>query len=113
MFARIKSLPIGLLLVVCGGCVCRDCLTRCHCWPKAAQLECRQVEPQAIIPDLSLLPKNLPPEKPSGQFCELSETNAQCLAAKNSKSANLLVKEADAVATQHTCLHDGSELARE
>jgi hypothetical protein len=113
MRAWMKSLPIGISLLLCGtGC---GCLKRCCCsWSRSTpQLECRQVEPQPIVPDLSLVPKDLPPPLPVGQYCALAERDAQCLAAKNSKTANLLEQEADAVAIQKKCFHDGTELAQD
>ena len=113
MRAWMKSLPIGISLLLCGSGCC--CLKRCCCsWSSPTpQLECRQVEPQPIVPDLSLVPKDLPPAFPGGQYCALSERDAQCLAAKNSKTANLLEQEADAVATQKKCFHDGTALAQD
>jgi hypothetical protein len=110
MFAWMRFLLIGISLLLCGGgCACVE---KCCCWPRAAQQsECQQVEPQPVVPDLSLLPEHLPPDDPVGQHCALSESNAQCLAAKNSKIANLLTEDAEAVATQRKLCHDGSELA--
>ena len=77
------------------------------------QLECREVRPQPLVPDLSLLPSNPVPARIDGQFCAISEREAQCLAAKNSKTANLLAAEADAASAKRDCLGNGSELARE
>jgi hypothetical protein len=65
-----------------------------------------------VKPDLSLLPTQPIPDRPAEQFCALPEAEAQCLAVRNSKAANLLVMEAEAVATQHHGFGDGTELAQ-
>jgi len=113
MFAYLKSPGIGILLLfLCsGGCAC---LKKCCCWPRATpHLQCSQVEPTEIIPDLSLLPQALPPVDGPSQYCAITELNAQCLAARNSKKANLLVQEAEAVESQRKCFDRGNELAQE
>lgn len=61
--------------------------------------------------DLSQLPPNPVPERINERHCALTETEAQCLAARNSKTGGLLAKEAEAVESQKQCFHDGSELA--
>jgi hypothetical protein len=113
MFSRLKSPAIGiLLLLLCsGGCAC---LKKCCCWPRATpHRQCSHVEPTEIIPDLSLLPQALPPVDGPSQYCAITELNAQCLAARNSKTANLLVQEAEALETQRKCFDRGNELAQE
>ena len=114
MLAWMKSLPMALSLALWGGCAWKECLTCCDCCPRAApQIACRPVDPQAVTPDLSQVPEHLPPVRPGEQFCALTEINVQCLAARNSTVANLLVQEAEAVTTQRKCFNDGSELASE
>lgn len=79
----------------------------------AIQLECRDVKPQPVAPDLSALQSNSVPERINGRFCAISEREAQCIAAKNSKTANLLAMESEAAGALRACFGDGSELSRE
>jgi hypothetical protein len=114
MFAWIKSLPIGLALIVCAGCAAPQRQSCSYCQPMAAiQLECRDVKPQPVAPDLSALQSNSVPERINGRFCAISEREAQCIAAKNSKTANLLAMESEAAGALRACFGDGSELSRE
>jgi hypothetical protein len=77
------------------------------------QFECREAKPRPVAPDLSSLQSNPVSERASGPFCAISEREAQCIAAKNSKTANLLVKEAEAAGANRECSGDGSELAHD
>jgi hypothetical protein len=114
MFAWTKSLPIGLSLIVCVGCAAPPRQSCNSCRPAAAmKFECREANPQPVAPDLSALQANPVSQRVSGPFCAISAREAQCTAAKNSKTANLLVKEAEAAGAQRKCSGDGSELARD
>ncbi len=113
MFAWTRSLPVGIFLALWGGCACRQ-----HCQSVGTytgkseqQFECRRIEPQAIVADISRVPADLKPEKEPA-YCVLSEMEAQCLAVRNSNLANLLAKEAEAV-RQQSSDRSGSNLASE
>ncbi len=111
MLAWIKSLPIGISFIVLQGCAWPGGRTCCCRPPAAPQLACREVEPLPVVVDLSLLPATRTSQRVHEQYCALAEMEAQCLAARNSKTGRLLAMEAEAVAAQKHCVDGGSELA--
>src|SRR4051812_33756200 len=105
-------LLLGLLAVGCavvaGGCARNRECCQPNCPPPATvALECQPVERKPLIVDLSLL-GNRPQPPPSHTYCNLTERDAQCLAAMNAANARLLEQEADAVEVQPAGHHRGN-----
>src|SRR5262249_31794915 len=94
-------LLLGMLAVGCavlaGGCAKNRNCCQPSCPPASVQLDCQQVERKPLVVDLSLL-NNRPQAPAKHPYCNLTERDAQCLAAMNAPNARLLEYEADAVA---------------
>src|SRR4051812_34236811 len=96
-------LVLGLLAVGCAllpsGCARNRACCQSAGPPPAVQLDCQSVERRALVVDLSLL-SNRPQPPAMHPYCNLTERDAQCLAAMNAPNARLLEGEANAVAVQ-------------
>lgn len=109
---RFLSLALGLLLL--GGCACRQCCPTARCCTTSEQMfDCRATTRQAVTVDVAQVRAQtgaLSLAEPR-QYCALEEQEAQCLAATNASIANLMVREAAAVAAQPAggCLHGGND----
>lgn len=98
---------VGTLLfaaLAASGCASRRCCPPAESLP-VAQLQCQQVQRQAISPDVSAVPPRGSVTFEDRQYCNLPERDAQCLAAGNSPLAKLLEQEAAALAAQPPSLH--------
>src|SRR3954462_1864709 len=85
--------------VVAGGCARTRACCQPSCPPATVALDCQKVERKPLVVDLSLL-NNRPQPPATHPYCNLTERDAQCLAAMNAPNARLLEQEADAVAVQ-------------
>jgi hypothetical protein len=96
-------LLLGLLAVGCAllesGCAKNRNCCQPSCPPATVALDCQPVERKPLVADLSLL-NNRPQPPATHPYCNLTERDAQCLAAMNAPNARLLEQEADAVAVQ-------------
>lgn len=100
-----------LLGMLAGGCAKdRACCDPCYSPPVV--LDCQPVERRPLIPDLSLL-TNRPQPPGARNYCNLTERDAQCLAAFHAPNARRLDQEADAVAAQATSHHGASTQSTE
>lgn len=108
---QLEIASVLLLGMLAGGCAKdRACCETCYQPPVV--LDCQPVERQPLVADLSLLTNR--PQAPSGRsYCNLTERDAQCVAAMQAPNARLLDQEADAVAAQSSGHHGGSTQATE
>jgi hypothetical protein len=96
---RSGRLIIALLFIAfLGGCASRRCVSDADC--DAMPHYCELVQPQPLIPDLSLVPPLDSIAFDPRTYCNLPEAEAQCLAAGNASLAKLLEGEAEALAAQ-------------
>lgn len=96
-----------LLGMLAGGCAKdRACCEPCYSTAPVV-LDCQPVERRPLIPDLALLAYR---PHPLGvrNYCNLTERDAQCLAALHAPNARLLDQEADAIAAQSSRHHGAS-----
>jgi hypothetical protein len=86
-----------LLLAQLAGCASNGRCPEPYCPAAPVALDCQPAQPQPLVPDVSLVANRqfLPAER---RYCNLTEKDAQCLAAMNSAAARLLEQEADALA---------------
>src|SRR5947207_7908508 len=95
----------GLLLLaeLAVGCAARQCQPEPSPLSAPVLLDCRETVGTALVPDVSLVAgrESLPTIEPPPRYCNLTERDAQCLAATNTPNARLLDQEAEAVAAQH------------
>jgi hypothetical protein len=111
-------LLLGMLAVGCAvlasGCARNRACCQPSCPPASVALDCQHVERKPLVVDLSLL-NNRPQPPASHPYCNLTERDAQCLAAMNAPNARLLEQEADAVAVQPSGHHraDGNQATEE
>jgi hypothetical protein len=105
-------LLLGMLAVGCavlgGGCARNRACCQPSCPPATVALDCQPVERKPLVVDLSRL-KDRPQPPASHPYCNLTERDAQCLAAMNAPNAQLLEQEADAVAAQATGHHQADD----
>ncbi len=93
-----------LLGMLAAGCAKdRKCCQPCYP-PYTVALECERVERQPLVADLSLL-GNRSISPAARAYCNLTERDAQCLAAMNAPNARLLELEADALEAQPSGVH--------
>ncbi len=93
-----------LLVLLAGGCAKdRKCCQPCYP-PTEVALDCQRVERRPLVADLSLL-GNRSPSQAARAYCNLTERDAQCLAAMNAPNARLLELEADALDAQPSGHH--------
>jgi hypothetical protein len=104
MLASAWFVTIALSLALSAGCASRNCCPTTTTYAPSAPpaFDCQVVERQAVRPDVSLVPPQGKVLSVSWQqkLCALSEQTAQCLAATNATTANLLLNEAEAVSVQ-------------
>jgi hypothetical protein len=118
LLEKATVLLLGLLAVGCavlgGGCARNRACCQPSCPPASVQLDCQQVERKPLVVDLSRL-DNRPRPPATHPYCNLTERDAQCLAAVNAPNARLLEHEADAVAVQPVGHHraDGNQATEE
>src|SRR5437016_2844346 len=95
----------GLLLLaeLAAGCAARQCQPEPSPLSAPVLLDCRETVRTALVPDVALVAgrESLPATEPVPRYCNLTEREAQCLAATSAPYARLLEQEAEAVAAQH------------
>ncbi len=86
-----------LLLAQLAGCASKQRCPEPYCPAAPVALDCQPVQPQPLVPDVSQV-ANRPFSPAQRHYCNLTEKDAQCLAAMNSAAARLLEQEAEALA---------------
>lgn len=108
------AIAVGVLLLAlftsgCGWCRARQCDSQ-PASAATAPLNCVATSRRPIEVDLASIPAPTQPLMEAA-YCNLTECEAGCLAAKNSSAAKLFEQEAEAVASQQQHHGTTSELA--
>ena len=112
MTVRTRLLAITIALALLGGCACQNCCPEATLARAARAFDCRQARREPLRPDVSSVPPldSAPRILGKPKLCALSEQTAQCLAATNATTANLIIQEAEAQTIGRPAHSHSSEL---